>query len=125
MRAFSKSRRIFWNALMDFIKEERSEMRKREHQWKRKVESGRKRKGGGASSDRSISGPVFGDGDCIWRFLCDAGTVAFLIALLTAFLQNGKLTFADKMKVISAGIGDENIITMSLILYVQADFPVQ
>jgi hypothetical protein len=29
MRAFSKSRRIFWNALMDFIKEERSEMRKR------------------------------------------------------------------------------------------------
>ena len=29
MRAFSKSRRVFWNALMDFIKEERSEMRKR------------------------------------------------------------------------------------------------
>ncbi len=34
--------------------------------------------GGVDSSDRSISGPVFGDGDCIWRFLYDAGNCAIL-----------------------------------------------
>ena len=71
MRAFSKSRRIFWNALMDFIKEERSEMRKRgtsvEEKKLRAEEKG-----------RGISGPVFGDGDCIWRFLCDAGNCGIL-----------------------------------------------
>lgn len=41
--------------------------------------------------------------------------VAFLIALFVAFLQNRKLSFADKFKVITKGIGDENIITMCLI----------
>ena len=61
-------------------------------------------------------GIVFGD------FYAMPAIVAFLIALLTAFLQNGKLTFADKMKVISAGIGDENIITMSLIFLCAGGF---
>lgn len=41
--------------------------------------------------------------------------VAFLIALFVAFLQNRKLSFADKFKVITKGIGNENIITMCLI----------
>lgn len=41
--------------------------------------------------------------------------VAFLIALLVAFLQNRKLSFADKFKVITNGVGEENIITMCLI----------
>lgn len=41
--------------------------------------------------------------------------VAFLIALLVAFLQNKKLSFSEKLQVISKGVGDENIITMSLI----------
>ncbi len=41
--------------------------------------------------------------------------VAFLIALAVAFLQNRKLKFNDKIKVIARGVGDENIITMSLI----------
>ena len=63
---------------MDFIKEERSEMRKRGTSVEEKKLGGRKRKGGGASSDQSISGPVFGDGDCIWRFLCDAGNCGIL-----------------------------------------------
>ena len=41
--------------------------------------------------------------------------VAFLIALAVAFLQNRKLKFNDKISVIAKGVGDENIITMSLI----------
>lgn len=123
MRAFSKSRRIFWNALMDFIKEERSEMRKRgtsvEEKKLRAEEKGR------AVALLPIGvflvlflgmGIVFGD------FYAMPAIVAFLIALLTAFLQNGTLTFADKMKVISAGIGDENIITMSLIFLCAGGF---
>ena len=41
--------------------------------------------------------------------------VAFLIALMIAFLQNRGLSFEEKISVISKGVGDENIITMSLI----------
>lgn len=41
--------------------------------------------------------------------------VAFLIALLVAFLQNRKLSFDDKIKIISKGIGEENIVTMCMI----------
>ena len=113
MRVFSKSRRIFWNTLMDFIKEERSEMRKRgtsvEEKKLRAEEKGR------AVALLPIGvflvlflgmGIVFGD------FYAMPAIVAFLIALLTAFLQN----------VISAGIGDENIITMSLIFLCAGGF---
>lgn len=41
--------------------------------------------------------------------------VCFLIALCVAFMQNRKLTFGDKLKIIAKGVGDENIITMCLI----------
>lgn len=41
--------------------------------------------------------------------------VAFLIALCVAFIQNRKLPFNEKLKVIAKGVGDENIITMCLI----------
>ena len=41
--------------------------------------------------------------------------VAFLIALAVAFMQNRGLSFDEKIKIISKGVGDENIITMSLI----------
>ena len=41
--------------------------------------------------------------------------VAFLVALLTACIQNPKLKFDDKIKVMSKGVGDPNIITMLLI----------
>ncbi len=41
--------------------------------------------------------------------------VAFLIALLIACLQNKKLSFDDKLSVMSKGVGDKNIITMLLI----------
>lgn len=48
--------------------------------------------------------------------------VAFLIALLVAFLQNKNLTFAEKLQVISKGVGDENIITMCLIFLCAGGF---
>jgi len=41
--------------------------------------------------------------------------VCFLIVLCVAFLQNRKLSFGDKMKVIAKGVGNENIVTMCLI----------
>ena len=41
--------------------------------------------------------------------------VCFLIALCVAFLQNPKVPFAEKLKIIAKGVGDENIITMCLI----------
>ncbi len=48
-------------------------------------------------------------------FYAMPAVVAFLIALLVAFLQNRKLLFAEKIKEIAKGAGDENIITMCLI----------
>ncbi len=48
--------------------------------------------------------------------------VAFLIALLVAFLQNTNLTFTEKLQVISKGVGDENIITMCLIFLCAGGF---
>lgn len=55
------------------------------------------------------SGAVTGD------FYSMPAIVAFLIALTVAFFQNRGLSFAEKMKVVSQGISDENIITMCLI----------
>ena len=48
--------------------------------------------------------------------------VAFLIALSVAFLQNRKLPFGEKLKVISKGLADENIITMCLIFLCAGGF---
>ena len=93
MRVFSKNRRIFWNTLMDFIKEERSEMGKRGTS----VEEKKLR-----AEEKGRAVALLPIGVFLVLFL-GMGIVAFLIALLTAFLQNGTLTFADKMKVISAG----------------------
>ena len=55
------------------------------------------------------SGIITGD------FYMMPAIVAFLIALAVAFVQNKELSFDEKIKVISKGVGDENIITMSLI----------
>lgn len=48
--------------------------------------------------------------------------VGFLIALLVAFAQNRKLPYADKISVITKGIGEENIVTMCLIFLVAGGF---
>lgn len=48
--------------------------------------------------------------------------VAFLIALFVAFLQNKELSFNKKIEVIAKGVGEENIITMSLIFFCAGGF---
>lgn len=55
-------------------------------------------------------------------FYAMPAVVGFLLALLVAFLQNRKMGFAEKIRVIAAGIGDENIITMSLIFLCAGGF---
>lgn len=55
------------------------------------------------------SGIVTGD------FYSMPAIVAFLIALCVAMIQNRKLTFDEKVKVMAKGVGDDNIITMCLI----------
>lgn len=62
------------------------------------------------------SGIITGD------FYAMPAIVAFLIALCVAFLQNKSLSFNDKIAVISKGVGDENIITMSLIFLCAGGF---
>jgi len=56
-----------------------------------------------------------GSGIIMNDFYAMPAIVAFLIALLVAFCQNKKLSFDEKIKVIAKGVGEENIITMSLI----------
>ena len=48
--------------------------------------------------------------------------VAFLIALFVEFLQNKELSFNKKIEVIAKGVGEENIITMSLIFLCAGGF---
>ena len=48
--------------------------------------------------------------------------IAFLIALFVAFLQNKELSFNKKIEVIAKGVGEENIITMSLIFLCAGGF---
>lgn len=55
------------------------------------------------------SGVITGD------FYAMPAIVAFLIALVVAFCQNRGLSFDEKISIISKGVGNENIITMSLI----------
>ena len=47
---------------------------------------------------------------------------AFLMAILTACLQNKKLSFEDKLDVMAKGVGDKNILTMLLIFLVAGAF---
>ncbi|MBQ8316930.1 MAG: Na+/H+ antiporter NhaC family protein [Lachnospiraceae bacterium] len=62
------------------------------------------------------SGIITGD------FYAMPAIVAFLIALCVAFVQNKDLKFDDKIKVISRGVGDDNIITMCLIFLLAGGF---
>ena len=56
-----------------------------------------------------------GSGILTGDFYAMPAIVAFLIALAVAFLQNRDLDFAQKIAIVSKGVGDENIITMWLI----------
>ena len=62
------------------------------------------------------SGIITGD------FYAMPAIVAFLIALLAAFVQNRELGFAEKIKLAAQGVGDENIITMCLIFLAAGAF---
>ena len=62
------------------------------------------------------AGMVFKD------FYAMPAIVAFLIALFVAFLQNKELSFNKKIEVIAKGVGEENIITMSLIFLCAGGF---
>ncbi len=48
--------------------------------------------------------------------------VGFLIALMVAFMQNRESSFRDKITTITEGVGDENIVTMSLIFLTAGAF---
>ena len=48
--------------------------------------------------------------------------IAFLIAILTACLQNRSLSFEQKLEIMGQGVGDKNIITMLLIFMVAGAF---
>ena len=48
--------------------------------------------------------------------------VAFLIALLVAFLQNRSTNYHKKISLITKGIGEENIVTMCLIFLAAGGF---
>lgn len=63
-----------------------------------------------------------GAGIVFHDFYAMPAIVAFLIALLVAFLQNKKRTFEEKIHIISQGVGDGNIITMCLIFLAAGGF---
>ena len=48
--------------------------------------------------------------------------VAFLIALIVAFIQNGKLSFDEKIHICALGIGDDNITIMLFIFLMAGAF---
>ena len=62
------------------------------------------------------AGIVFND------FYAMPAIVAFLIALFVAFLQNRKVGFQEKLKLIAEGMAEENIITMCLIFLCAGGF---
>ncbi len=63
-----------------------------------------------------------GAGIVFQDFYAMPAIVAFLIALFVAFLQNRGTGFQEKMRLIAAGVGEENIITMSLIFLCAGGF---
>ncbi len=48
--------------------------------------------------------------------------VAFTIAILIALLQNRKYSFDDKLKIMAAGMGNENIAVMIMIFLLAGAF---
>lgn len=63
-----------------------------------------------------------GSGILFHDFYTMPAILAFLIALMVAFLQNRRLRFLDKLTIISKGIGEENIVTMCLIFLAAGAF---
>lgn len=67
-------------------------------------------------------GLFIGSGIISRNFYLMPTIVAFLIALVVAFIQNPSLSFTKKVSLCAKGIGDENIITMCLIFLAAGGF---
>ena len=63
-----------------------------------------------------------GSGVLTGDFYSMPAIVGFLIALIVAFAQNKKLSFIQKLRLCSTGVGDENILTMCLIFLAAGAF---
>lgn len=63
-----------------------------------------------------------GTGILFHDFYATPAIVGFLIALLVAFVQDRKTSFQEKINIISNGVGEENMITMSLIFLCAGGF---
>ena len=63
-----------------------------------------------------------GGGIAFHDFYAMPACVAFLIALLVAFLQNRKVSYDEKITLIAKGLADDNIITMCLIFLTAGGF---
>lgn len=67
-------------------------------------------------------GLFFGTGIIFNDFYKMPAIVGFLVALFVAFIQNKKLSFNEKLSVMSRGAGHENIMIMSLIFLLAGAF---
>lgn len=63
-----------------------------------------------------------GSGIILNDFYSMPAIVGFMIALIVGFFQTGHKSFSAKIAIISCGIGDENIVTMSLIFLAAGGF---
>ena len=63
-----------------------------------------------------------GGGICFHDFYAMPAIVAFLIALVVAFLQNPKRSFADKLNSVVKNMGNENVMIMCLIFILAGAF---
>lgn len=59
---------------------------------------------------------------CTAVIFTEAGDCRIFNALMVAFLQNRKVSFNEKIKMVASGVGDENIITMCLIFLAAGAF---
>lgn len=85
--------------------------------------SGEKKKSAAALLPIAVFLVIFlGAGIVFNDFYAMPAIVAFLIALLVAFVQNRELDFSEKIHIIAKGVGDDNIITMCLIFLAAGGF---
>lgn len=63
-----------------------------------------------------------GSGILFQDFYSMPAIVAFLLALVAAFLQNGRRSFADKLSTVVKSMGDENVMIMCLIFVLAGAF---
>lgn len=63
-----------------------------------------------------------GSGILFQDFYAMPAIVAFLIALVTAFLQNRSVSFQEKLHIVTSHMGDENVMIMCLIFILAGAF---